>query len=84
MKDNRRFQRGSGVYTCGDCGKQTRDTGHGEADTGLCYRCMQNAEIENFVSDNDDNELREIKANHPEMDWVDVYNLMDEIAKEAK
>lgn len=48
---NARFSRGSGVYTCSDCGKQTRDTGAGEAPLGLCKTCMQIAELYNSFQD---------------------------------
>lgn len=47
-----RFKRGSGTYRCPECGKQTRDTGHGEASVGLCKACYQAAEQANADSDN--------------------------------
>lgn len=78
MNDNRRFEKGSGKYKCADCGKTTRETGHGESDCGLCYRCMQNAEIENYVNDNNDTELMALKDANPSMDWVDIYAMLDE------
>ncbi len=49
MKD--RFQPGSGTYICRDCGKQTRETGYGESDSGLCACCFRIAEWENALSD---------------------------------
>lgn len=49
MKD--RFQKGSGTYICRDCGKQTRETGYGESDSGLCACCFRIAEWENALSD---------------------------------
>jgi len=58
-RDNRRFQRGSGVYTCHCCGKQTRDTGNGEAGLDLCRACYEDATDENYHLDNHDPE-------HPE------------------
>lgn len=51
MKD--RFQPGSGTYVCGVCGKQTRETGYGESDNGLCASCFRIAEWENALSDGD-------------------------------
>lgn len=38
-----RFTRGSGSYKCSVCGKQTRDTGHDEAQTKLCAKCFAEA-----------------------------------------
>jgi hypothetical protein len=59
--DRRRFQKGSGVYTCRICKKKTRETGEGESNTDLCYRCYTIAGIENehlngyhrFIEDKD-------------------------------
>lgn len=53
MSDNRKFQKGSGVYTCGWCGKYTRETGSGESKLELCAACMRIAETENAHSDHD-------------------------------
>lgn len=51
MSDNRRFQRGSGVYTCYTCERETRDTGKGEGGLGLCAGCYEIMSIENMHSD---------------------------------
>lgn len=52
MKTNRsRFQRGSGVYTCRRCKKQTRDTQTGEAQHQLCANCY---EIESYENQHND------------------------------
>lgn len=51
MNDNRRFKRGSGVYTCHRCTKQTRDTGKGEAQFDLCADCFEIESMENQHSD---------------------------------
>lgn len=48
-----RFSRGSGVYSCGCCGKRTRDTGLGEVDAQLCADCWDRAGLENEHSDTD-------------------------------
>jgi hypothetical protein len=50
---NRRshFQRGSGVYTCCECGKRTRETGDGESQGELCRRCWQYFGWENTHND---------------------------------
>lgn len=49
MKFNR-FTKGSGVYTCDCCGRQTRDTGDG-ANNGLCSTCYDLAGYENMIMD---------------------------------
>ncbi len=38
-----------GIYTCGMCGKKTRDTGKGECGTGFCYSCYSEMEEENSI-----------------------------------
>ncbi len=48
---NDKFKKGSGAYTCGDCGKLTRETGHGESDCELCAFCFLSAMLENGYSD---------------------------------
>ena len=53
-KDNRRFQRGSGVYTCHMCGKRTRETGDSESGVDLCNRCLWLCYWENHHNDNCD------------------------------
>ena len=47
---NNRFRKG-GVYTCKDCGKATRETGHSESGVRLCLRCYEIAGDENEVMD---------------------------------
>ena len=51
MSDNRRMQKGSGVYTCAECNKQTRETGEGESLVGLCLNCWDMAGCINSVND---------------------------------
>lgn len=67
-KDNRRFQRGSGVYTCGRCGKLTRETGEHESYVEMCAKCQEICGQENLYSDGCitqeelDNAIAEIEA----------------------
>lgn len=49
----RRFSLGESTYFCHACHKETRDTGRGEAGTGLCWLCYQINEIENLHLDED-------------------------------
>ena len=52
MIDNRRFQKGSGVYTCEICGKKTRSTGRGDCDlANLCEKCYDKLSVENAIAD---------------------------------
>ena len=51
MKENNRFQKGSGVYICECCGKKTRETGLGESHVELCAYCYEVAGWENSFSD---------------------------------
>lgn len=55
MTTNRtnKFNRGAGrqTYTCGACGKLTRDTGMGEFSCTLCAYCYEEAGEENAFSD---------------------------------
>jgi hypothetical protein len=47
-----RFVRGSGVYTCNCCKRQTRSTGRGDNEyAGLCAECYDLAGEENTLSD---------------------------------
>lgn len=48
---NARFGKGSACYTCGSCGKRTRDVNREEGQAGLCARCYEKAEDENAVYD---------------------------------
>ncbi len=43
------------TYVCINCGKRTRDTGHGEGGTDLCRACLDEAELENAHSDGEHN-----------------------------
>lgn len=45
-----RFQRGSGCFTCDQCGKQTRNTGD-NGPTGLCQACYDKCGMENAHAD---------------------------------
>jgi len=51
MKKYDHFQKGSGVYTCLMCGKQTRETGNGESSCKLCSACYDRSGWENHHSD---------------------------------
>ena len=47
-----RFQRGSGVYSCGNCTRKTRSTGNGDNEhLRLCAECYELGGIENEISD---------------------------------
>lgn len=48
---NSRFRSGSGVYRCNSCGRQTRETGEGESQSGLCVDCFALAGIYNALLD---------------------------------
>lgn len=52
-QNHSRIQERSGIYTCADCGKRTRDTGRGEASVDLCANCFDAAETANLVNDGD-------------------------------
>jgi len=51
---NTRFRRGSGVYTCNCCKKQTRDVNGDAVHCNLCAECYEVAGCENEVSDGHD------------------------------
>jgi len=51
MRDNQRMQKGSGIYTCEECGTKTRETGEGESLVKLCLRCWEIAGCINSVND---------------------------------
>lgn len=51
MKDNRRFRKGSGVYKCISCGRQTRETGQDESRNNLCLPCYEVGGLENAYFD---------------------------------
>lgn len=50
VKSFNRFGK-SGAYTCGCCGKLTRDTGRGEAEVSLCAECLLVNYVENAAAD---------------------------------
>jgi hypothetical protein len=50
---NSRFARGTGVYTCSSCKRQTRATGGDNHSVGLCEECYDIAGQENALSDNE-------------------------------
>jgi DNA-directed RNA polymerase subunit RPC12/RpoP len=70
--DNRRFARGSGVYKCADCGKDTRETGSGESELGLCLECMQEGELINLVNDGGWPELAELAEQNPSVKLLEL------------
>lgn len=49
--ENGRMQKGSGIYTCEECGKKTRETGDGESWVRMCRRCWDLGGLENSLSD---------------------------------
>ena len=50
---NARFQRGSAMYSCRCCDRQTRSTGNGDNEhVRLCAECYDLAGEENHLSDN--------------------------------
>lgn len=51
MKSSNRFQKGSGVFTCKCCKRQTRDTGDSNTDLRHCHECYELAGIENSYLD---------------------------------
>ena len=51
---NDRFRRGSGCFECEMCGRETRETGDGNAHLGFCPQCRAAAEIENAICDEGD------------------------------
>lgn len=67
MTKTNRFQKrlfgNSATYTCGACGKLTRETGQGEASCTLCAFCYLESGLENAYSDCD-------KANNEEIEQI--------------
>ena len=50
---NSRFQKGTGMYACACCGRNTRSTGNGDNEmTGNCVECYDLAGETNHLSDN--------------------------------
>jgi hypothetical protein len=61
MKKSNRFERGSGVYKCANCGRNTRSTGRGDNEiNGTCAECFDLGGLENQMSD--DGETPELLA----------------------
>ena len=56
-----KFRKGSGVYNCRICGKQTRETGNNESAVRLCRKCNDRALRENELNDETDLSWDEIK-----------------------
>lgn len=54
MTKHNRFARGSAVFTCRSCKRQTRETSRDHAQTGNCEDCFELAGIENTLLDADD------------------------------
>lgn len=54
QRDDSKFRRGSGVYTCRCCGHRTRETGHCESGVELCALCYEIGGLENQISDGHD------------------------------
>ena len=50
-KQNSHFKRGSGMYQCECCGRNTRDTGEQGFGTKLCPDCWELAGIYNTLQD---------------------------------
>lgn len=48
---NKTFKRGSGCFTCCDCGKKTRDVNGQNGQLGMCELCQSKAECGNTLSD---------------------------------
>lgn len=48
---NSKMQKGSGIYTCEECGKNTRETGNGESFVRFCRKCYEIGGLENSLSD---------------------------------
>jgi hypothetical protein len=58
-----RFKRGSGCFTCSDCGRRTRATDHGDnAHCELCPDCYEVAGILNSISDNPSFTAEQVQA----------------------
>jgi len=68
--DARRFQKGTGVYTCAACGKSTRSTGRCDNENvGLCAKCYDEGGLENEHSDSGGNhelDLEGKRGPHPD------------------
>jgi len=51
--ENSRFQKGSGIFNCVDCGKLTRDTGENEGETKTCKVCLEIYSYENMLENDE-------------------------------
>lgn len=52
LRVRNRFQKGSGLYTCRSCQRQTRSTGNGDNEhIRLCEECYELAGYDNAYSD---------------------------------
>jgi hypothetical protein len=81
----RRFERGSGCFTCESCGRKTRKTGvTSGSDWPVCPDCYELAGYQNGVSDNGPldaaeyltlarNHARAIYAKGGSFDWKDAF-----------
>lgn len=67
-----RFERGSAVYKCTACGKQTRDTGEGERSADMCLSCYREGEQENAIADS----IERVKFAGP--DWTPLQKKQSE------
>jgi len=52
-RNSSHFGKGSGVYTCAVCKRQTRQTGGDNDALDLCEECYEVAGLENEISDHD-------------------------------
>ena len=53
------FRRGETTYTCQSCKKVTRNTGGDERQCRLCLDCFELSGIDNYLSDNGAESMRE-------------------------
>lgn len=51
MATHSKFRRGSGCFTCAECGKRTRDVNGQNGALELCPLCQSKAECGNSLSD---------------------------------
>jgi hypothetical protein len=56
---NARFQKGRGVFTCGCCGRATRDTGVQAIGSETCPQCYELAGYENMFYDDGKEQFNE-------------------------
>jgi hypothetical protein len=76
-KRNSKFKAGSGVYSCDICGKQTRETGHGESSCGLCVYCYEvggaeNSHTDGWITRNEfERQVAELRVKHHHLGHID-------------